>query len=95
MDSETLQAFANQCLSDERIGTALAVYLHMAEGDPSLDGGSLGHAAVGECYEKLGGPHAARYCYRRAAEENPDIDLYRRDFGRMASVRVEDLLRAS
>jgi tetratricopeptide (TPR) repeat protein len=94
MDFDTLQAFADRSLSEGRFGTALAVYLHMAEGDPSLDGGSLGHA-IGECYEKLGQPHAARYWYRRAVEENPSIELYRRDFERMGSVGVEDLLRAS
>lgn len=94
MDSETLQTFADRCLREGRVGTALAVYLHMAEDDPSLDGGSLGHA-IGECYESLAQPHAARYWYRRAADENPEVELYRRDFERMRSVRVEDLLQAS
>lgn len=91
MDANTLQAFADRCMQQGRYGTALAVYLHMAEGDPSLDGGSLAHA-IGECYEKLSDDHAARYWYGRAKEENPAIDLYRRDSERMSKVRVEDLV---
>ena len=62
MDFNTLQAFANRCVREGRYGTAIAVYLHMTEGDPSLDGGSLAHA-IGECYEKLGDLHAARYWF--------------------------------
>jgi hypothetical protein len=91
MDFNTLQAFANRCVREGRYGTAIAVYLHMTEGDPSLDGGSLAHA-IGECYEKLGDLHAARYWFGRAAGENPGIDLYQRDFARMRAVRVEDLV---
>lgn len=91
MDFNTLQAFADRCVREERYGIALAIYLHMAEGDPSLDGGSLAHA-IGSCYEKLGDLYAARYWYGRAVGENPGIDLYRRDFERMSSVRVEDLV---
>jgi hypothetical protein len=91
MDLNTLQAVADRCFREQRYGTALAIYLHMAEGDPSLDGGSLAHA-IGQCYENLSDLHAARYWYGRAAGENPGIDLYRRDFERMRTVRVDDLV---
>lgn len=94
MDMNALQRFADQCARDGKLGTAIAVYLHMAEGDPSLDGGSLGHA-IGQCYEEMGEIHVARYWYARAFEENPSIDLYRRDFERTRPVRVEDLMLAS
>ncbi|MGA0596472.1 hypothetical protein [Enterovirga sp. CN4-39] len=94
MDPNEMQAFADRCVQTGRFETAIAMYLHMAEGDPSLDGGSLGHA-IGACYEGLGDLHAARYWYGRAAEENPAIELYRRDFERMANVRAEDLLSAA
>lgn len=91
MDPNQLQAFADRSVREGRYATATAVYLHMAEGDPSLDGGSLGHA-IGHCYEQLGDLHAARYWYGRAHEENPAIDLYRRDFERTRTVRVDDLV---
>lgn len=94
MDYNTLQHFADRCAREGKFGTAIGVYLHMAEGDPSLDGGSLGHA-IGHCYEELGEMHVARYWYARAFEENPAIDLYRRDYERTRPVRVEDLLMAS
>jgi hypothetical protein len=70
---------------------ALKVLFWMAEGDNSLDGGSLGHA-IGECYEQLGDLHAARYWYVRAYQENPAIEQYRRDFDRMQKVKIDDLL---
>ena len=91
MDFDTLQTLADRCVREGRYATAVAIYLHMAEGDLSLDGGSLGHA-IGTCYEKLGDLHAARYWYRRATEENPAVDLYRRDFERVGMVTVEDLV---
>ena len=94
MDFNTLQAFADRCVREGQYGRAVAIYLHMAEGDPSLDGGSLAHA-IGGCYERLGDLHAARYWYGRAAGENPGIDLYRRDFERMSTVRAEDLVTES
>ena len=53
MDFNTLQAFADRWCREGQSGTAVAIYLHMAEGDLSLDGGSLAHA-IGGCYEKLG-----------------------------------------
>ncbi len=94
MDSNDMQAFADRCVRMKRYDTAIAMYLHMAEGDPSLDGGSLGHA-IGACYEGLGNLHAARYWYGRAVEENPAVDLYRRDYERMADVKAEDLVTAA
>jgi hypothetical protein len=48
---------------------AIRIYLFMADGDPSLDGGYLGKK-LGECYERLGDLHAAKYWYGRAVEEN-------------------------
>lgn len=91
MDFNEMQAFADAAARAGRYQTAIAMYLHMAEGDPSLDGGSLGHA-IGACYEVLGDLHAARFWYGRAAEENPGIDLYRKDFQRLSDVRAEDLM---
>lgn len=94
MDVNKMQRFADRCAREGEYGTAISVYMHMAEGDPSLDGGSLGHA-IGHCYEKSGKLHEARYWYTRAFEENPAVDLYRRDCERMRAVRVEELLMAS
>lgn len=94
MDANDMQAFADRSLQAGRYDAAIAMYLHMAEGDPSLDGGSLGHA-LGFCYERLGDLHAARYWYGRAVEENPGIEAYRRDFERMSSVRAEDIVLAA
>jgi tetratricopeptide (TPR) repeat protein len=51
---------------------AIKIYLFMADGDPSLDGGYLGER-LGQCYEAVGDLHAARYWYGRAVEENPMV----------------------
>jgi tetratricopeptide (TPR) repeat protein len=93
MDTNSLQALADRCVREGRYETAISVYLYLADGDPSLDGGSLGHA-LGECYERLGERYAARFWYGRAAEENPAIELYRRDYERTRAVRVEELVES-
>ena len=70
---------------------ALRIYLFMADGDQSLDGGYLGER-IGECYEKLGQLDAARYWYGRAVEENPAI--YNRNTSgriRLGGVSIDDL----
>lgn len=51
---------------------ALEVYMFMADGDPSLDGGYLG-ARIGECYEAMGRLREAKFWHGRAVEENPEI----------------------
>lgn len=94
MDANDMQAFADGAARSGRHGAAIAMYLHMAEGDPSLDGGSLGHA-IGASYEALGDLHAARFWYGRACEENPGIDLYQHDFERLMHVTAEDLIAAA
>ncbi len=55
-----------------RYGDAIKIYLFMADGDQSLDGGWLGWR-LGICYEALGDLHAASYWHGRAVEENPDV----------------------
>ena len=57
-----------------RIRDALRLYLWMADGDSSLDGGHLG-GRIAEFYERLGELDAARYWYGRAIEENPAVRL--------------------
>ncbi len=94
MDFNSLQGVADRCAREGKFGTAIAIYLHMAEGDASLDGGSLGHA-IGSCYEGLGDLYAARYWYARAFEENSAIDLYRRDFERTRTVVVDGLVMSA
>jgi tetratricopeptide (TPR) repeat protein len=94
MDPNELQAFADQSMRAGRYKTALEIYHFLADGDPSLDGGSLAHA-IGQCHEQLGEPFAARFWYGRAAEENPAVELYRRDAERTRDLRVEDLVESS
>jgi tetratricopeptide (TPR) repeat protein len=55
-----------------RYADAIKIYLFMADGDPSLDGGWLGWR-LGICYEGLGDLYAASYWHGRAVEENPDV----------------------
>ena len=71
---------------------ALKIYLHMADGDASLDGDYLGFR-IGECYERLGDRHAAKFWYGRAVEENPTIEKYLSARNRLQGVGIDDLLR--
>ena len=70
---------------------ALRIYLFMADGDPSLDGGHLGGQIAG-CYERMGDLDAARYWYGRAVEENPAVrveECSARE--RLGSISIEGL----
>jgi tetratricopeptide (TPR) repeat protein len=75
IDFNLLDQRASTLMERGAYSQALKIYLHMADGDPSLDAGHLGFK-IGECYEHLGDRHAAKYWYGRAVEENPTIEKY-------------------
>ena len=72
---------------------AIKLYLFMADGDQSLDGGYL-PKRIAQCYEQMNDLHAAKYWYGRAVEENPEVRVdclearKRLDF-----VTIDDLLK--
>lgn len=53
---------------------AIKIYLFMADGDQSLDGGYLAKK-IAQCYEAMNDLHAAKYWYGRAIEENPEVRI--------------------
>ena len=71
-DFNDLESSARKFLADSQPQKAVKIYLYMADGDQSLDGGYLGEQ-IGKCYEALGDLHAAKYWYARAVEENPGV----------------------
>ena len=71
-DFNVLEKRAQELIDSGRSGDAIKIYLFMADGDASLDAGYLGKK-LGECYERRGELHAAKYWYGRAIEENPDV----------------------
>jgi tetratricopeptide (TPR) repeat protein len=71
-DFNKLEMTAGSLKDEGRYCDALRIYLFMADGDQSLDGGYLGER-IAECYEALGDLDAARYWYGRAVEENPSV----------------------
>ena len=73
-DFNVLETTAASLKAAGRHRDALRLYLFMADGDSSLDGGYLG-GRIAECYERLGELDAARYWYARAVEENPHVRL--------------------
>jgi hypothetical protein len=91
-DFNVLEKAANELVVSGRPHDAIKIYLFMADGDQSLDGGYLGEK-LGECYEIAGDLHAAKYWYGRAVEENPKArpkSVEARD--RLASVSIDDLV---
>lgn len=91
-DFNILEQRAQELIDAGRAKDAIRIYLFMADGDPSLDGGYLGKK-LGECYERLGDLHAAKYWYGRAVEENPAA---RKDCAaareRLEGVTINDLV---
>ena len=72
-----LEQAAGRFMAMGEFAKAIRIYLSMADGDPSLDGGYLGEK-IGECYEALGQLDAAKYWYGRAVEENPEVRTFAR-----------------
>jgi tetratricopeptide (TPR) repeat protein len=91
-DFNELEAVAAESITAGRFEDALRIYLFMADGDPSLDGGYLG-GRIGTCYERLGELDAARYWYARAVEENPHVRTAEAEARkRLGDISISDLL---
>ncbi|HEX3624563.1 MAG TPA: hypothetical protein VH280_03965 [Verrucomicrobiae bacterium] len=72
---------------------AIKIYLFMADGDQSLDGGYLAKK-IAECYEEMKDLHAAKYWYGRAVEENPEVRIDCVEARkRLEYVTIDDLLK--
>jgi hypothetical protein len=71
-DFNSLEEKAKNFLDSGRPHEAVKIYLYMADGDQSLDGGYLGKR-IAQCYEEMKDLHAAKYWYGRAIEENPEV----------------------
>ena len=88
----SLERRARELTALGRTADAIKIYLYMADGDPSLDGGYLGEK-IGGCYELLGELHAAKYWYGRAIEENPEArPVAAEALRRLSSLTIEHLL---
>jgi tetratricopeptide (TPR) repeat protein len=91
-DFNVLEQRAKELIDAGRSSDAIRIYLFMADGDPSLDAGYLGWK-LGECYERLGDLHAAKYWYGRALEEGPEAwSSAATARERLAQVSVDDLV---
>lgn len=94
-DIHVLEASAIELLQRGRPADALKIFYRLAEGNASLDGGYLG-SRIGQCYEALGDPNAARYWYGRAVEENPSLGSVSAEaLRRIGEVCLDDLLIAA
>jgi len=92
-DFNTLEEKAEKLLDAGLPHHAIKIYLFMADGDQSLDGGYLAKQ-IAQCYEEMEDLHAAKYWYGRAIEENPEV---RADCAeareRLESITIDDLLK--
>jgi len=71
-DFNMLEEKAKNLLDLKLPREAIKIYLYMADGDQSLDGGYLAKK-IAQCYEAMNDLHAAKYWYGRAIEENPEV----------------------
>jgi tetratricopeptide (TPR) repeat protein len=73
-DFNKLEEKATNLLGSGLPHEAIKIYLFMADGDQSLDGGYLAKK-IAQCYEEMKDFHAANYWYGRAIEENPGVRI--------------------
>lgn len=90
-DFNVLERHAAALMDAGRPREAMAIYLFMADGDPSLDAGYLAER-IGRCCELLGDPHGAKWWYGRAVEENPEIPAYVEARRRLDGITIAALL---
>ncbi len=94
-DFNLLERRAAELIRSGRPRDAIKIFLFMADGDPSLDGGYLGEK-IAQCYESLGDFYSAKYWYGRAVEENPEV---RRESvearRRLERLTIDDLVATS
>lgn len=91
-DFNALQSAALKYFDQGDYRKAARIYIFMADGDPSLDGGYLGER-LGQCYERMGELNAAKYWYRRAFEENPEVRLLsKKKLSELSGVDVKDIV---
>ncbi len=90
-DFNVLERRANELIAAGQPSDAMAIYLFMGDGDPSLDAGYLA-MRIGECCELRDDLHAAKWWYGRAVEENPQIPAYIQARQRLEQVTIENLL---
>ena len=91
-DFNVLERRAKELIDDGRQRDAIRIYLFMADGDPSLDGGYLGEK-IAQCYEQLGDLATAKFWYGRAVEENPEGRLVSVEARRrLQGVTIDDLV---
>jgi hypothetical protein len=91
-DFNDLERRAADFIAAGRPSDAMAIYLFMADGDPSLDAGYLGER-IGRCCELLGDLHGAKWWYGRAVEENPERPAYVEARRRLTEVSIRRLLQ--
>ncbi|WP_105435911.1 hypothetical protein [Neorhizobium tomejilense] len=93
IDFNKLEEAAEKLVREGNYRDATKIYLFMADGDPSLDGGYLG-TKLGECYEAMGDLHAAKYWHGRAVEENPEVRTSSAEaLHRLRDVNIDDIVR--
>lgn len=93
MDFNKLEIRAQELIDMGLSHDAIKIYLFMADGDQSLDGGYLGER-IAQCYEQLKDLHAAKYWYGRAVEENPEVRVKSVEARkRLEFVTIDDLLK--
>jgi hypothetical protein len=91
-DFNKLEEKAKNFLALDLPHEAIKIYLYMADGDQSLDGGYLAKQ-IAQCSERMNDLHAAKYWYGRAVEENPEVRIDCVEARkRLASVTIDSLL---
>jgi tetratricopeptide (TPR) repeat protein len=91
-DFNLLEMRARELKAQQRFRDALSIYLHMVDGDSSLDAGYLGEK-IAECYEALDDLYSAKYWFGRALEENPQVRLKARNARqRLSATGIDHLL---
>ena len=91
-DLNLIEKAANELERKGKYEDSIKLYLYMAAGDDSLDGGYIGKR-LGELYEATNDLHAAVYWYGRAVDENPEVRVDCKEaLERLRHVGIRDIV---
>jgi hypothetical protein len=90
-DLNNIVAKIDKLIHEERYNDALFLLYYISIDDPSLEAGYYAYL-IGKCYEETNNITGARFWYKRAVEENPEVTQYSSALDRTEEMDIESMI---